>query len=678
MQMNLESRHISGTMLSGIANRVRSAPASGSAYVALSALVTERASSRSGSGGAASSIGGCKIKAIAVTGSQRLEPDTVRSYIKLRAGGVYDCETLDEAVRDLMATELFADVEIRNEQGSLTLQVRENPIVNRIILEGNRHLSDDAILKALRVAPRQIFTRSKVRADVSRIVELYRHKCRFGTTVKPKMVLLEQNRIDLIYEISEGLKSRVRKIKIIGNNAFKDSRLKAKMSIREWSANSSNSMDAEDLAEAMSYDQIKLRQFYLENGYSDFKVISAVAELTKDKRDFVITYEIKETDDVNSSIIARNNKSSLYKSDGTIQSLGFFGDYILIEQRPSGAPDRVILETSSELQQEELGMSVLHSALERLILNASVQFREKGQELRSLVDLSHQTDPSEAPNSLEPESGIIATKVGVDAFLDRTSIGMQAADHSSAIANSSYMRGDFSGVDIDRLINFDYYSSFECDILSKIYLSEIVNDLQLIISAERFLLFKDTSTRKRVLAATLEASLKPVFDDVEYPDSLRANYIDRIVNEILSYDVAGREPWAARVVKDVLGKRNATDVPQTLPKTAPVLWKTDKETGDTPPDFIKRHYGQWLRADATGLTRPDIKRLDPSLYMALANWLRKNELPEDCPVPIKSERLNAELERFSIGGIGAVAEGASLEHVAREANRLSSALRRRR
>lgn len=109
-------------------------------------------------------------------------------------------------------------------------------------------------------------------------------------------------------------------------------------------------------------------------------------------------------------------------------------------------------------------------------------------------------------------------------------------------------------------------------------------------------------------------------------------------------DVTGLDAGAA--VQPVIGAHTArlSAEPKRqddLPKEAPAIWRTAKRSGDNPPDFIKRHYEPWLRQDGTGLTRPDIKRLDPSLYTALANWLRKpeNQLPDDCPVPTKSEAL---------------------------------------
>lgn len=235
------------------------------------------------------------IRSITVQGNQRLEPETVLSYTALRAGEPYDNERLDQALRDLLATELFADVQIGGvESGDIVIQVRENPVINRIILEGNRRLKDDKITPEIRLAPRQIFTRSRARADVARIIELYRRQGRYAARVEPKMVELDQNRVDVVFEIDEGPRSRVRQINIIGNERFGDGRLISEMATREsrwW--NIFSSADTYD-PDRLAFDQAKLRRFYLTQGYADFRVVSAVAELTPDRRDFIITYVVEE------------------------------------------------------------------------------------------------------------------------------------------------------------------------------------------------------------------------------------------------------------------------------------------------------------------------------------------------------------------------------------------------
>ncbi len=234
------------------------------------------------------------IRSIAVEGSQRIEPDTVRSYIQLAPGQAYSREALDEALRDLFETELFADVEIRDNQGNLTIVVQENPVINRILIEGNRRIDDDDLRQEIRLAPRQIFTRSRARADVSRIIELYRRRGRFAASVEPQSVALDQNRVDIVFEISEGPKSRVQQINVIGNEVFSDGDLRSEMATKQSRFfrffSSSDTYDPDRLA----FDQQRLRQFYLTEGYADFRVLSAVAELTPDRRDFIITYVVEE------------------------------------------------------------------------------------------------------------------------------------------------------------------------------------------------------------------------------------------------------------------------------------------------------------------------------------------------------------------------------------------------
>ena len=234
------------------------------------------------------------VRSIEVEGAQRLEADTILSYIRLHVGDRYTQSGADQVLKDLFATELFSDVQLRNDKGAVVIAVKENPVVNRIILEGNKRLKEDKITPEIKLSARQIFTRSKVRADVTRIIELYKREGRFAASVEPKMVLLDQNRVDIVFEITEGPKSKVRQINIIGAHKFTVTQLRAAMVTKQARSfrvfSSGTSYDPDRLA----FDQQKLRQYYLTQGYADFRVVSAVAELTPDKKDFIVTYVVEE------------------------------------------------------------------------------------------------------------------------------------------------------------------------------------------------------------------------------------------------------------------------------------------------------------------------------------------------------------------------------------------------
>ncbi|MFA6218226.1 MAG: outer membrane protein assembly factor BamA [Erythrobacter sp.] len=234
------------------------------------------------------------VRSIAVAGAQRLEPQTILSYIKLRPGDTWTKALGDQVLKDLYATELFSTANVANTNGDVVITIVENPVINRIILEGNKRLKSDKVLPEIKLAPRQIFTRSKVRADVARIIELYKRQGRFAATVEPKLVELSQNRVDIVYEINEGPKSKVRQINIIGNEKFSDGELRGEMLTKQARLTSFFSSNTSYDPDRLAFDQQKLRQFYLTEGYADFRVVSAVAELTPDKRDFIITYVIEE------------------------------------------------------------------------------------------------------------------------------------------------------------------------------------------------------------------------------------------------------------------------------------------------------------------------------------------------------------------------------------------------
>ncbi|NNE58112.1 MAG: outer membrane protein assembly factor BamA [Hellea sp.] len=234
------------------------------------------------------------IKSIQVQGNQRVEANTVASYLLFAPGDPYTENRIDLSVKTLYSTGLFADVMIEPRDGNILIRVVENPIINRVIFEGNKSLKTDKITDEVEAEPRAIFTRASVQSDVQRIIELYRQSGRFAATVEPKVVQQPQNRVDLIFEITEGPVTGVKRINFIGNNEFADKRLRGQIATSEslwWKFFSSN--DNYDPGR-LEYDREQLRKFYTDRGFADFRVVSAVAELTPDQEDFYITFTLDE------------------------------------------------------------------------------------------------------------------------------------------------------------------------------------------------------------------------------------------------------------------------------------------------------------------------------------------------------------------------------------------------
>ncbi|MCP5081930.1 MAG: outer membrane protein assembly factor BamA [Alphaproteobacteria bacterium] len=234
------------------------------------------------------------VSRIVVEGNQRIEAETVRSYMQIRAGDSFSPDLIDESLQTLFQTGLFSDVRIFRRGSNLVVSVEENPIINRIAFEGNSALKNEALQKEIDLKPRVVFTRARVQADVDRIITLYRRSGQFNARVEPKIIRLPQNRIDLVFEITEGAKTVVQSISFIGNRKFSDGQLRSVIVTEQttfwkfWS-----NADTYD-PDRLNYDKELLRRHYLKNGYADFRVLSGTAELAPNGQDFFLTFSVEE------------------------------------------------------------------------------------------------------------------------------------------------------------------------------------------------------------------------------------------------------------------------------------------------------------------------------------------------------------------------------------------------
>ncbi len=231
---------------------------------------------------------------IRVDGSERVEPATVLTYLSLKKGDVVTQDALDEALKSLFATGLFADVQVSETGGVVTVHIVENPVINEVAFEGNKELEDEKLQGEIQARPRQVFTRASVQSDVARLYDIYQRNGRFSADIQPKIIKLDQNRVNLVFEISEGPVTEIDSIHFIGNHRFGDEELRSVIVSKEshWYGILSSS-DRYD-QDRLSYDQELLRQFYLKEGYADFRILSATSELSQDKTKFYITMTVDE------------------------------------------------------------------------------------------------------------------------------------------------------------------------------------------------------------------------------------------------------------------------------------------------------------------------------------------------------------------------------------------------
>lgn len=235
-----------------------------------------------------------RISQIKIEGAERIDPATVMTYLDVQAGDEFSAYNLNESLKTLYETGLFADVLLYQEGQDLIVQITENPIINEIAFEGNDEIDDDQLTREISMRSRTVLTRSRIQNDVDRLLEIYRRSGRFAAQIDPKIIRLDQNRVNLVFEINEGPETHIRKVNFVGNKKFSNSKLERVISSKEsrWYRfmTTSDKYDPDRLA----YDRELLRRYYLDHGYADFQVETATAELSPNQRDFFLTFTVNE------------------------------------------------------------------------------------------------------------------------------------------------------------------------------------------------------------------------------------------------------------------------------------------------------------------------------------------------------------------------------------------------
>jgi outer membrane protein insertion porin family len=232
--------------------------------------------------------------AISVEGNRRVEVETIRSYFKPGPGGHLGQAQIDDGLKALIETGLFQDVKIDQRGGRLVVVVVENPVIGRIAFEGNKKVKDEQLTAEIQSKPRGTLSRPMVQSDAQRIAEIYRRSGRYDIRVNPEIIEQPNNRVDLIFTITEGGKTGVKSVEFIGNNAYSSYRLKDIIKTHE--SNLLSFLGGGDVydPDRVEADRDLIRRFYLKHGFADVQVVAALTEYDPEKKGFLVTFKIEE------------------------------------------------------------------------------------------------------------------------------------------------------------------------------------------------------------------------------------------------------------------------------------------------------------------------------------------------------------------------------------------------
>ncbi len=238
--------------------------------------------------------GGEKISTIKIQGNNRIENQTIVSYLPVKIGDEITIDSLDQCLKALFGTGYFHDVKVHRNGTAVVVEVEENPVINKIAYEGNEKVKDADFKKEIQLRPREVLSYAKIQAAQQRILEIYRRLGRFSAKVDPKIIRLPENRVDLVFEIEEGPTTFIRKIGFVGNKSISSDKLEKAMQSKVW--HWYRFFVNDDLYDPDRFlnDQQEIKRYYNNHGYPDMRITSAIAELSPDKTAYFLTFTIDE------------------------------------------------------------------------------------------------------------------------------------------------------------------------------------------------------------------------------------------------------------------------------------------------------------------------------------------------------------------------------------------------
>lgn len=235
-----------------------------------------------------------KINKIIVEGNKRVESSTIKKYLPLKVGDKVSIKSEQDSIQTLYKTNLFENVKLKFDQGVLKVKVEETPLIVKVIFKGNSKIGSKNINKVISTKVGQSLKNRDLEHDLATILEMYKKSGRYSVLANYKVEKLKNNRVKVVFNITEGPKTSVKRIRFIGNKHYRDDHLRTVILTKESKWFRFLSSDDTYDPDRMEYDQMLLAQFYKSMGYADFKIISANAELAPTKDHFTLYYAFDE------------------------------------------------------------------------------------------------------------------------------------------------------------------------------------------------------------------------------------------------------------------------------------------------------------------------------------------------------------------------------------------------
>ena len=235
-----------------------------------------------------------RFNSVQVEGNQRIQTSTVVAYTGIERGQTVSAGELNDAYQRILDSGVFETVELVPRGNTLVIKVTEFPTINQISFEGNRRIKDDVLEQVIESAPRRVFSPSQAERDAAAVAEAYSVQGRLASRVTPRIIRRSNNRVDLVFEISEGDTIEVERVSFTGNRVYSDRRLRRVLQTKQAGLLRAFIRSDTLIEDRLEFDKQVLRDFYLSRGYVDFRVNSSNAEVTQERDAVFLVVDVTE------------------------------------------------------------------------------------------------------------------------------------------------------------------------------------------------------------------------------------------------------------------------------------------------------------------------------------------------------------------------------------------------